>query len=88
MSFGRGSFRALDDVLAAASGRLRHLVVLAAFGIVELCARLAVVEGQEAAAEAQRLDLHDRRQRERVQPPETAVLVEEFRHQGKGGGRW
>jgi hypothetical protein len=64
---GRGTLRALDDVLPPAAGGLGHLVVLPPLGVVELRARLAVVEGQEAAAEPQRLELHDRGQRERMQ---------------------
>jgi len=67
-----------DDVLAAASSRLGHLVVLAAFGVVEFIVGLAVVVRQKAAAEAQGFQLDDRRQRERMQPPKAAVFVEEL----------
>lgn len=64
--------------LRAASGRLGHLVVLAAFGIVKLLVRLAVVMRQKAAAEAQGFELHDGGQCERMQPPKATVFVEEL----------
>ena len=79
---GRRTFRALDDVLPPAARRLGHLVVLAALRVVKFDARFAVVEGQETAAEAQRVELHDRGQRERMQPTKAPVLVEELRHCG------
>ena len=54
MSFGGGgTLGAFDDVLASAACGLGHLVVLAALGVVELGVGLAVVEGEEAAAEAE-----------------------------------
>jgi hypothetical protein len=71
-----------DDVLSATACGLGHLVVLAAFGVVELRV-LAVVVGQETAAETQGFELYDGGEREGMKPPETAVFVEELGH-GRG----
>jgi hypothetical protein len=57
-----------------------HLVVLPTLWVVKLRVRLAVVKSQKAAAEPQRVKLHDRGQREGVQLSESAVLVKKFRH--------
>jgi len=73
---GRGALRTLDNILAPTAGGLRHLVVLPPLRVVELRARLAVIEGQKAAAKPQCLDLHDRGQRKRMQSPEPPVFIE------------
>lgn len=45
------------NVLPAAAGGLGHLVVMAAFRVVEFFGCLMVIEGEEAAAEAEGFDL-------------------------------
>ncbi|OGV74974.1 MAG: hypothetical protein A2340_14645 [Lentisphaerae bacterium RIFOXYB12_FULL_60_10] len=84
----RGTFRALDDVLATAAGGLGHLVVLPPFRIVEFRIQFLVIEGQETAAEPQCLNLHERCQREGMQTPETSVLIEQIRHRRLLLGAW
>lgn len=66
--------------------RLGHLVVMAVFRVVEFVIRLAVVMRQKVAAEAQRVQLDDRCQRERMQPPKATVFVEELLRHGKNAG--
>jgi len=70
----------MNDVLASAAGRLGHLVVLAAFGVVDFVACLAVVESEETPTKTQRLKLDDGRKREGMQFAETTVFIEELRH--------
>ena len=60
---------------------------MAAFGIVEFVARLAVVEGEKAAAEVQGFELHDDGQRRGVQLAETTVFVEQLRHESGEGDK-
>jgi len=70
----------MNDVLTPAAGRLGHLVVLAAFGVVDFVTCLAVVESEETPTKTQRLKLDDGRKREGMQFAETAVFIEELRH--------
>jgi hypothetical protein len=83
---GGRAFGALDDVLASAAGRLGHLVVLAALGVVKFLGRLTMVVRQEPPTETQRFQLHEGGQRERMQLPESAVFIKKLGHGGVGVG--
>ena len=76
------------DVLSPASGGLGHLVILAALRVVEFFARLPVIKGEEAAAEAEGFDFDDCGEGEGVELAEASVFVEEVGHWrgGSGGG--